>query len=209
MDEQKTKGSKYYKGDVDFTNEEIKTLEEKEYTINKDNKSIAKKSIDGGTRTIHKQKLYTMKNDISYEVRLTGPTAKRDYKSFKDLLLFPSLASALKEKLNESIGEYMKLETTRSLASTLLESVEERKEYKVKDMTFIFSHEDTDYGTLSYKSKDFYGDAKIYFDNGGAYGFTEDISKDKLEKLYAIVNDNNASAAKTKQEINKLLEVGK
>jgi hypothetical protein len=48
----------------------------------------------------------------------------------------------------------------------------------------------------------------VYFDNGGAYGFTKDISKDMLEKLYDIVTDKNAEPYKLRRDIDKLLEIG-
>jgi hypothetical protein len=102
----------------------------------------------------------------------------------------------------------MKIEKIRESASYLLEGVEDIKEYKVKDVTFFFSKQDTDYGLLHYKSPSFYGDCKVYFDNGGAYGFTKDISKDMLEKLYDIVTDKNAEPYKLRRDIDKLLEIG-
>lgn len=91
-------------------------------------------------------------------------------------------------------------------ASYLLESKEpETKEYKVKDAKFVFAIEDEDYGRLSYKTKDSYGDFKIYFDNGGAYGFTAPIEKEMLEKLYTLV----ASKESNINKIRALLEIGK
>jgi len=93
-----------------------------------------------------------------------------------------------------------------SVASYLLESEESKtKEYKVKDAKFVFEIEDEDYGNLSYKTKDSYGHYKIYFDNGGAYGFTAPIEKEMLEKLYTIATSKEANVNK----IRGLLEIGK
>lgn len=94
----------------------------------------------------------------------------------------------------------------RFIANYLLEGFDTSK-HKVEDMEIFFQVEDDDYGTLHYTTPNESGFYKIYFEpKKGAYGFTQPISKEKLRKVFELI-DSDSPYTICKEGLNKILAI--